>query len=232
VDELRSVYFFKKKKRKKRKKKNVRLCLSFGVRLGGSWSGLPRSGFGCLWVVRVALTLLFVLGLVAVVLCWCSPLLGVGLVLGVLLLPVGLLAACCLWLLVLVVCWWLCLLLLFVLLVSVLLVPFSVVVWVVLQGLGVLLLLPSVVVGVCCCGCPLAVCLLLGLVCPGLRLVLLVLLAVGGSVFPFLLLLLPCSCPCFSFVVGFLASFKVPGLLVRRAGDKPPPLLTRAGLIF
>jgi hypothetical protein len=65
---------------------------------------------------------------------------------------------------------------------------------VVALALGVRWLLLSVVVGACCCGCPLAVCLLLGLVFPGRPLVLLVLLAVGGSVFLFLL---PRSCRCF-----------------------------------
>jgi hypothetical protein len=138
-------------------------------------------------VVRVALTRFVGLSLVVLAVSWGSPSPLGGSVLGVLPLPVGLLAACCLWLLVLVVCWWLCPLPLFVLLGFVLLVRFLVVALV----LGVRWLLLSVAVGACCCGCPLVVCLPPGLVSLGLRWVLLLLLAVGGSVFLFLL---PRSC--------------------------------------
>jgi hypothetical protein len=142
------------------------------------------------WVVRVALMGLSLLSLLVLLPCWCSPLPLGGLVRGVLPLPVVLLAACCRWLLVLVGCWWLCPLLLFVLLVFVLPVLFSVLALV----LGVRWRLLSVAVGVCCCGCLLVLVLLLGLVCPGLPLVRLVLLAVGGSVLPFPF---PRSCLCF-----------------------------------
>lgn len=167
----------------------------------------------CLWVVRVALTRFVGLSLLVLPRCWCSLLPLGGLVLGVLLLPVGLLAVCCLWLLILVVCWWLCLLLLFLPLGCVLhadksfVVRFLVVVWVVLRGLGVRWLLPSVAVVGCCCGCPLVLVLLPGLVCPGRPLVRLVLLAAGGSVFPFLLLPRACSCRFFSWVAGFVVGF-------------------------
>ena len=51
---------------------------------------------------------------------------------------------------------------------------------------GVRLPLPLVVVVGCCSGCPLVFVLPLGLGCPGLRLVLWVLLVVGGLVFPLL----------------------------------------------
>jgi hypothetical protein len=161
------------------------------------------------WVAPVALMGLSLLSLLVLLPCWSSPLPLGGLVRGVLPLPVVLLAACCLWLLVLAGCWWLCLLLLFALLVSVLLVPFLAVALV----LGVLWLLLSVAVVACCCGCLLVLVLLLGLVCPGLPLVRLVLLAVGGSVLPFLF---PRSCRFFVCVVVFV--FVLGGL----CGHTPP----------
>ena len=128
-------------------------------------------------VARGALTRLFAPSLGLLLLCWCSPLPLVALVLGVLPLPVVLLAACCLWLLVLVVCWWLCLLLPFLLLVSVRPGCFLVAV------VGVRSVLPWVAVGGCCCGCPLVLVLPFGLGFPGLLLVLWVLLAAGGLAF-------------------------------------------------
>jgi hypothetical protein len=171
---------------------SLRCCLSFLL------------VFGCLWGALVALMGLSLLSLLVLLPCWCSPLPLVVLVRGVRLLPVGLLAACCLWLLVLAGCWWLCLLPLFALLVFVLHADKSFVVLssVLALVLGVRWLLLSVAVVVCCCGCPLAVCLLLGLVCPGLPLVRLVRLALGGSVLPFPF---PRSCLCFSSLPSLLS---------------------------
>jgi hypothetical protein len=160
----------------------------------------------CRWVVRVALMGLSLLSLLVLPRCWCFPLPLGGLVLGVLPLPVVLLAARCPWLLVLAGCWWLCLLPLFALLVFVLHADKSFVVLssVLALVLGVRWRLLSVVVVACCCGCLLVLVLLLGLVCPGLPLVRLVLLAVGGSVLPFPF---PRSCLCFSWVAGFVVGF-------------------------
>jgi hypothetical protein len=168
-------------------------------------------------VVRVALTWLFGLSLLVLLPCWCSLLPLGGLVLGVLPLPVVLLAACCLWLLALVVCW-LSFLLVLVLLVLFLPVPSLVVALV----RGVRLRLLSVVVVGCWCGFGLVLFLPCGLACPGLLPVcvgflLLVAVAVaGGSVFLLLAwLLLLCSswfigCRCSSLVCSFVGRGRSP----------------------